>query len=99
MPSSQDYATIGTLYHAIRDGLERLVRSHRESAVFIGAPERQLGHELVNLPNLTRVRCLKTAKEAIDGIVTQGAGAPGYSRVALVRPAVRTLLRIIPDYV
>lgn len=79
MPSSQDYDTVGELYHAIRDGLIRLVNSHGEAALFVGAPERQLGPELANLSGLTRVRCLKTALTALDGIVTQGEGAPGNS--------------------
>ena len=105
MPSSQDYDTVGTLYHAIRDGLERLVRSHGESALFVGAPERQLGSELVNLPGLTRVRCLKTAREALDGIVTQGEGAPGYSdsshyqRFLDIRSEYEALLAARPDFV
>lgn len=79
MPSSQDYDTVGVLYHAIRDGLIRLVNSHGEEALFVGAPQRQLGPELASLPGLTRVRCLKTALTALDGIVTQGEGAPGNS--------------------
>lgn len=79
MPSSQDYDTVGVLYHAIRDGLVRLVNRHGEAWLFVGAPERQLGPELANLPGLTRVRCLKTALMALDGIVTQGEGAPGNS--------------------
>jgi CDGSH-type Zn-finger protein/uncharacterized Fe-S cluster protein YjdI len=79
MPSSQDYDTVGELYRAIHDGLERLVRMQGESTIFIGDPERQLGAELANLPGLTRVRCLKTARAALDGIVTQGEGAPGHS--------------------
>lgn len=76
MPSSSDYDTVGQLYHAIRDGLERLVRAHGEECVFIGPPERQLGPDVASLPGLTRVRCLKTARAALDGIVTQGEGAP-----------------------
>ncbi len=82
MPSSHDYDTVGALYHAIRSGLERLVREHGEEVVFIGEPERQLGPELANLPGLTRVRCLKTAVAALDGIVTQGEGAPGHSETS-----------------
>jgi Ferritin-like len=79
MPSSHDYDTVGQLYHAIRDGLDRLVRTHGEEAVFVGPPERQLGPELASLPGITRVRCAKTARAALDGIVIQGEGAPGHA--------------------
>lgn len=105
MPSSQDYDTVGELYRAIREGLARLVRSHGESVVFIGAPERQLGAELCDLPGLTRVRCLKTALAALDGIVTQGEGAPGdseashYQRFLDVRREYAALSLARPDFI
>jgi CDGSH-type Zn-finger protein/uncharacterized Fe-S cluster protein YjdI len=105
MPSSQDYDTVGQLYRAIRDGLERLVRAHGESKIFIGAPERQLGSELANLPGLTRVRCLKTARAALDGIVTQGEGAPGdsksshYQRFLEIEREYATLSAARPEFV
>jgi hypothetical protein len=105
MPSSQDYDTVGQLYHAIRDGLERLVNERGESEVFIGAPERQLGAELANLPGLTRVRCLKTARLALDGIVTQGEGAPGdsatshYQRFLDIKREYEQLLTARPEFV
>jgi CDGSH-type Zn-finger protein/uncharacterized Fe-S cluster protein YjdI len=105
MPSSQDYDTVGELYRAIRDGLERLVRTHGESVVFIGEPDRQLGSDLANLPGLTRVRCLKTARAALDGIVTQGEGAPGhsdtshYQRFLDVKREFETLSLARPDFV
>ncbi len=79
MPSSHDYDTVGGLYHAIHQGLERLVEQHGEGAVFIGNADHQLGPELANLPGLTRVRCMKTALAALDGIIAQGEGSPGHS--------------------
>jgi CDGSH-type Zn-finger protein/uncharacterized Fe-S cluster protein YjdI len=105
MPSSQDYDTVGGLYRAIEDGLERLVKSHGEGVVFIGEPERQLGIELANLPGLTRVRCLKTARIAIEGIVTQGEGAPGhatdshYARFLGIKTEYEALLAARPEFV
>jgi CDGSH-type Zn-finger protein/uncharacterized Fe-S cluster protein YjdI len=105
MPSSQDYDTVGELYHAIRDGLERLVRNHGESLVFIGQPDRQLGPDIANLPGLTRVRCLKTARIALDGIVIQGEGAPGdsetshFQRFLDIKRDYEALLAARPDFV
>jgi CDGSH-type Zn-finger protein/uncharacterized Fe-S cluster protein YjdI len=105
MPSSQDYDTVGELYHAIRDGLIRLVNSHGEAALFVGAPERQLGPELANLSGLTRVRCLKTALTALDGIVTQGEGAPGnsegshFQRFLDIKREYQALLAERPEFV
>jgi CDGSH-type Zn-finger protein/uncharacterized Fe-S cluster protein YjdI len=104
MPSSQDYDTVGELYHAIRDGLIRLVNSHGEAALFVGAPERQLGPELANLPGLTRVRCLKTALTALDGIVTQGEGAPDntesshFQRFLDIKHEYQALLAARPEF-
>ena len=104
MPSSSDYDTVGQLYHAIRDGLERLVRTHGEECVFIGPPERQLGPDVASLPGLTRVRCLKTARAALDGIVTQGEGAPDntetshYHRFLGVRQEYEALLAARPEF-
>jgi CDGSH-type Zn-finger protein/uncharacterized Fe-S cluster protein YjdI len=79
MPISPDYDTVGALYHAIREGLERLAQRDGERALFIGDPAHQLGADVTSLPDLSRVRCLKTSLEALDGIVTQGEGAPGHS--------------------
>jgi CDGSH-type Zn-finger protein/uncharacterized Fe-S cluster protein YjdI len=79
MPSSHDYETVGALYRSIRDGLDRLAEEYGEAALFVGDKTHQLGPELANLPNLTRVRCLKTANAALDGIVINGEGAPGHS--------------------
>ncbi len=75
MPSSCDYETVGALYRCIREGLTRLSDQKGEAVLFIGDPARQLGPDLANLPCLSRVRCLKTAQEALDGIVIQGEGA------------------------
>ena len=79
MPIAVDYGTVGELYHAIRQGLERLAARDGERALFIGDPNHQLGPDVISMPELNRVRCLKTALEALDGIVIQGEGAPGHS--------------------
>lgn len=41
MPTSSDYATVGELYAAIREALERLAREHGEAALFVGSPAYQ----------------------------------------------------------
>jgi CDGSH-type Zn-finger protein/uncharacterized Fe-S cluster protein YjdI len=105
MPSSQDYVTVGELYRAIEDGLERLVRACGERVVFIGSPEQQLGQDLTSLPGLTRVRCLKTAKEALEGIVRQGEGAADlsedshYQRFLGIKAEYEQLLAARPGFV
>jgi CDGSH-type Zn-finger protein/uncharacterized Fe-S cluster protein YjdI len=105
MPNSHDYTTVGELYRAIEDGLDRLARSCGEDVLFIGAPEQQLGPDLTNLPGITRVRCLKTAKLALEGIVTQGEGAANlseeshYQRFLGIKREYETLLAARPDFV
>jgi len=78
MPTAQDYDTVGELYRAIHDGLDRLGAQLGEAALFTGDPAHQIGPDAIGLPGLTRVKCLKTASAAIDGIVIQGEGAPGH---------------------
>jgi hypothetical protein len=75
--NSLDYDTVGGLYRDIRSGFEQLAARRGEAGLFIGDPRHQLGSDVINLGGLTRVRCLKTALAAVDGIVVQGEGAPG----------------------
>lgn len=104
MPSSHDYDTVGELYRAIRSGFERLSERMGEAALFLGNPAHQLGADVANLPGLTRVRCLKTARQALDGIVTQGEGAPGhteeshYQRFLSIKSELQALQRARPDF-
>jgi CDGSH-type Zn-finger protein/uncharacterized Fe-S cluster protein YjdI len=104
MPSSGDYETIGELYHAIRDGLVGLVERDGERAIFLGDPAHQIGPEVASLPGMTRVRCLKTARAALDGIVIQGEGAPGhsesshYQRFLEIRGELQRLRAARPDF-
>jgi hypothetical protein len=43
MPSSQDYLTVGGLYHGIRNGLDHFVATIGNGDLFCGAPEHQVG--------------------------------------------------------
>ena len=75
MPNARDYATVGHLYRGIRDALAELSGRLGEDRLFIGDMSLQVGADLVNLPGLTTVKCLKTALAACDTIVEQGEGA------------------------
>ena len=75
MPNARDYATVGHLYRGIRDALAALSTQIGEDKLFIGDMSLQVGSDLVNLPGLSTVKCLKTALKACDTIVEQGEGA------------------------
>ena len=75
MTVTTDYDTVGQLYASISEGLARLAADIGEDALFIGDAAHQLGPEVAALPNLKVIRCLKTARIAIDAIVRQGEGA------------------------
>jgi len=76
MPSTQDYATIGHLYEAIRANLVHLAEHLGEEALFIGARGRQIGRALVDLPGVDEVGSLAEACAALDMIIEQGEGSP-----------------------
>lgn len=105
MPNAQDYDTVGQLYEAIANGLRSLNEKLGEDALFAADPVRQLGADVTNLPNVARVKCLKTALEAIDIIITQGEGAleseekSHYQRFCDVRDEYLALLDERPDFI
>jgi CDGSH-type Zn-finger protein/uncharacterized Fe-S cluster protein YjdI len=74
MPSAQDYRTVGHLYRALEEGLRGMVQRYGEQTTFIGDPSAQIGPDIVNLPGLTAVHDLNTARRALDTIVEQGEG-------------------------
>ena len=105
MPSAQDYETVGQLYAAIADGLTRLSGSMGETGLFTGDPDRQIGADISHLPGIARVKCLKTALEAIDAIVIQGEGSSEggaeshYRRFLDIREEYLRLRQARPDFV
>lgn len=105
MPSSHDYETVGDLYRAIREGLEHLSRVMGEPTLFLGDPSHQIGPDDTMLPGVVRVRCLRTALEALDAIVAQGEGAPGHSegshfaRFVTIREELLALTAARPSFV
>lgn len=103
-PVARDYATVGQLYAAIRDGLVALAGTIGEDALFVGDADHQISGDLAALPGVTVVRCLKTACAAIEAIVTQGEGsdhgAEGshYHKFCAVRAEYAALLADRPDF-
>jgi CDGSH-type Zn-finger protein/uncharacterized Fe-S cluster protein YjdI len=75
MSITTDYDAVGQLYAAINDGLAAMAAEIGEDKLFIGDAAHQIGPEVAALPNLKVVRCLKTARIAIDAIIRQGEGA------------------------
>ncbi|OYY92062.1 MAG: hypothetical protein B7Y45_00815 [Sphingomonas sp. 28-66-16] len=75
MSATMDYPTVGALYKAIEDGIRGLAEKLGEDALFVGDEAHQISPDVVRLPNLTVVRCVKSAIDAIDAIVTQGEGS------------------------
>ncbi len=104
MSGTFDYATVGQLYASIEDGLRALATTLGEDALFVGDPIHQISPEVVSLPNLTVVRCVKTAIEAIDAIVRQGEGAGAetegshYCRFLKIREEYQALLAARADF-
>lgn len=74
MPSVQDYATVGHLYRAIQDGMQKLAAQIGEERLFVGDPTAQLDPSMVQLDGLVAVRDLRSALQAIENIVQQGEG-------------------------
>jgi len=103
-PVARDYSTVGQLYAAILAGMEELAGAIGEDALFLGDPRLQISPEVATLPDVKVVRCLKTARQAIEAIVLQGEGAAEgatrshYQRFLAVREEFKELLRRRPDF-
>jgi hypothetical protein len=104
MPHAADYATVGDLYALVVADLDTLAARLGEDALFIGDPAGQIGPELVSMPGVRKVICLKSAKEAICGIVEQGEGATDdaqashFQRFVRIRTEYDTLLAADPAF-
>ena len=78
MSITTDYDAVGELYACISAGLAALSADIGEDRLFVGDAAHQLSADVAALPNLKVIRCLKTARIAIDAIIRQGEGAePG----------------------
>lgn len=76
-PGPRDYDTVGELYDVLARSLEACVAAFGEAALFIGDPALQVDATLAPLPGVLPVTDLRSARRAIDTIVTQGEGAGG----------------------
>ncbi len=104
MSGTFDYATVGQLYASIEEGIQRLAQELGEDALFVGDPCHQISPEVVSLPNLAVVRCVKSAIAAIDAIVRQGEGSDPdeegshYRRFLKIRDEYQALLGSRADF-
>jgi CDGSH-type Zn-finger protein/uncharacterized Fe-S cluster protein YjdI len=75
VPMGLNYEAVGNFYTALTLGLRSLVEHQGEDNVFVGDPALQLTPAEIDLSGAHRVICLKTALQALEGIVMQGEGA------------------------
>ena len=69
MPSSKDL-TVGELYTLVRRSFHEIP----EKQLFIGDPDRQVGQDIVDFPDIVRVKDRESADAAISMIMEQGEG-------------------------
>jgi len=74
-PMGRDYATVGVFYHLLEADLSALAERLGERTLFCGDPALQLSPSEIEISGASPVRCLKTALDACDMIVSQGEGA------------------------
>lgn len=104
MTVTTEYRTVGQLYESINLGLAGLAGAIGESRLFVGNPAHQLSAEVGRLPGLKVVRCLATARCAIDAIIRQGEGAEAsearshYQRFLAIRQEYDALLEARPGF-
>jgi CDGSH-type Zn-finger protein/uncharacterized Fe-S cluster protein YjdI len=104
MSGTFDYATVGRLYASIKDGIHHLAAEIGEARLFVGDPAHQVGANIVSLPNLTTIKCVKSACAGIDAIVRQGEGSDPdeagshYQRFLAIRSEYQNLLAARPEF-
>ena len=103
-PSTQDYATVGGLYNALRANLIASARRLGEGDLFLGPVTAQVGTEAVDLPGVATVDGLASALQVVDTIVEQGEGSPSdrddshYERFRGIRAEYRKLRDLNPSF-
>jgi CDGSH-type Zn-finger protein/uncharacterized Fe-S cluster protein YjdI len=75
MPHAIDYPTVGAFYAQIESDLDAMAEQIGEDNLFVGNRDAQIDTRFIGLSNVSRVLCLETAHQAIQGIVEQGEGA------------------------
>ena len=74
-PTAEDFDTVGHLYRGIEEGFAALSGAIGENALFIGAPDAQLGRQQLDLDEMFEVTDLASARKAVEVIVEQGEGS------------------------
>lgn len=74
-PGPRDYTTVGELYEVLAQSLDACAVALGEAALFVGDPRLQVDATLAPLDGVIAVTDLRSAREAIETIVTQGEGA------------------------
>ena len=103
-PAARDYATVGQLYAEILANLEALAEVVGEAGLFVGDAAHQITAEAAGMSEVSPVICLKSARAAIEAIVTQGEGASSggtashYQRFLGVRTEYVELLAVRPAF-
>ena len=73
-PTAEDFDTVSHLYRGIEQGFEKLAGQLGESTLFAGAPDAQLGPDVLQLDGLFPVTDLASALKAVQVIIEQGEG-------------------------
>jgi Ferritin-like len=76
-PHLQDFATIGSLYRSLQEGIAVLADKLGEERLFIGPRSSQATEEHFRWEELVAVTDVASAQAAIETIVEQGEGARG----------------------
>jgi hypothetical protein len=82
MAEPQPWQTVGHLYRGVEAGLRHLVERYGEHEVFIGPRRGQARWQAFGWSEITPIKSLEDAQQAIDHIVEQGEGARGDWRAA-----------------
>ena len=73
-PTAEDFDTVSHLNRGIEQGFEKLAAHLGESTLFAGAPDAQLGPDVLELDGLFPVTDLASALKAVQVIIEQGEG-------------------------
>jgi CDGSH-type Zn-finger protein/uncharacterized Fe-S cluster protein YjdI len=74
-PGPRDYDTVGELYEVLAQSLDACAAALGDAVLFCGDPALQVDASLAPLPGMIAVTDLRSARQAIETIVTQGEGA------------------------
>lgn len=102
--TERSYATQGSLYRGIEDGLKYLSQKYGEEDLFLAPPTKQTADSYFLLPGLIPVHDLQSALEAINVIVEQGEGASvdsvesHYHKFKQIRDDYEAILVEEPDF-